>query len=510
MVENLKKMEYKNRKKEFVKFLNSTSLMKNEKNSILYLIDFLEDKEINQLASKTFMFSGPPGVGKTYISEKLIKTINVPVLFLGNYDLKGKNVKRVYSLKELVSASKKFKSGLIYIDDLGNVVKFNDMDELDCGEKKNLISLFEEVKRCKFNKALLMSLNDFSFASEAMLDRIEVEILFESPSEKNKIEFIEKYYGDFMNKRLINLMAKKTLGYNFRDIPEVIKLSYREGNKNITKNSVKKALSIYKPTSLLGYEIHNNIKTKFKDVIGNLGLKQDLGFLKTYIRKRALMKKMKIKRSNLIIFSGPPGVGKTYMAKALAGELDLPLINVNPENLFSGNRFLNIRDLISSSRRFRDCIFFIDEADKVIGRSFSEEDGPILAKIEAELDGIKKHSESIIILAVNNTSRFGEALHDRFTTFYFRFPNSEERKEFLEKKIKESQINLKNNLDYLVNITDAKSYREIEKIWNSIVFKVIENWKDVKNDNMALKKIVEDTCALSRAYEDKGYMRMLG
>ena len=147
----------------------------------------------------------------------------------------------------------------------------------------------------------------------------------------------------------------------------------------------------------------------------------------------------------------------------------------------------------------------------MIGRGISEEDGPMLAKIESELDGINANAEAIIILAMNTAERFGDAIHDRFTTLQFSQPNLEERRAFLEKKARESGINLKTSLDHVAGITEGKSYRDLEKIWNNIVFKVVGEGRGAKSKE-DLTKIVEDTIAIIGMQNSgrRDHLRMIG
>ena len=498
-------------KKDFVTLLNSTSLGKEDKEAILFLLDFLDNKHIKDLSSKSFIFSGSPGVGKTHLIEKLLETTKMPILFLGSYSLPGKDVKKVKTLKAMLAALERNGDCIVFIDDFENAVKLDDIGEISDSEKKAFMAILEQIKRCKEKKVLLITLNNIHFVSEVHFDRVEVKIEFDLPSEKNKEEFLEKMYGKYVNRKLISFLARNSVGYNFRDLPEVIKLAYREGRCKINKGSLKKALSTYKPSSLQRFKVLNGLKVNFKDVIGNEEIKQKLRFLKTYLKKKDLLKKRGVKGANLLIFSGPSGTGKTYMAKALAGELGLPLINISPERVFSGEVLTSLHEIASISRRFRNCIIFLDEADKVIGRGISEEDGPMLAKIESELDGINANAEAIIILAMNTAERFGDAIHDRFTTLQFSQPNLEERRAFLEKKARESGINLKTSLDHVAGITEGKSYRDLEKIWNNIVFKVVGEGRGAKSKE-DLTKIVEDTIAIIGMQNSgrRDHLRMIG
>ena len=77
-------MEYKNRKKEFVKFLNSTSLMKNEKNSILYLIDFLDTFYNTWVADVSKLFQDLT-IGWSFRNDLISENVKLRVLLLNKH-----------------------------------------------------------------------------------------------------------------------------------------------------------------------------------------------------------------------------------------------------------------------------------------------------------------------------------------------------------------------------------------------------------------------------------------
>ena len=105
--------------------------------------------------------------------------------------------------------------------------------------------------------------------------------------------------------------------------------------------------------------------------------------------------------------------------------------------------------------------------------------------LQSELDGMDEPINSIVIFAVNNLSRFGEPIKDRFTLVEFPYPNAEERREFITRKIEQAKpyMHLDVEVSRLVRMTENMSFRSIEKAWNEAAFTFIETKKPVSTED---------------------------
>ena len=130
------------------------------------------------------------------------------------------------------------------------------------------------------------------------------------------------------------------------------------------------------------YKVHKNITTKFNDIIGSESIKEELqGHLKFFQEK---------KLTKGFLFYGPSGTGKTMMARAIAGESDLPFIEIFTSDLMNAH----IPTVINAvMKKHSPCIIFIDECSNIIGK-FND---TLLRKI----DGITSIENVIMILATN-------------------------------------------------------------------------------------------------------------
>jgi len=460
----------------FNKFLETTSLNKNNKKALLSIIDFVLGKDIPKLSEKIFLFEGDPGVGKTYLAEKLIKSIDLPVFFLGSSKLNGKNINQFDSLTKLIEKLDELENGIVFMDDLRYILDFDsEIGELDNEDRKKFMKILEHFKRSEKRIVFIMTLNDSGFLEDSWVDRIDIQIEFNLPSEENKLGFLEENFGKYAKINELKYLAKNSVGYNYRDLPQLIKIAYREGNKSINMTGIKKAFYLYTPSSLRGWDIKREIKTKFENIIGHNDVKKELKKLIIYLEQKEKLQKMGINQSNLFIFHGHPGVGKTHMATALAGELNLPLVKINAKDIWANNPFRGINGAINAAKQFKNSVIFMDDFDKVVGvNSFSlEEEGPLISEFNAKIE--EADIQGIIILAANNIHRFGKAMKDRFKVINFNLPSFDDRKNFVKNLIEKSKLDLKIDNNHFAKITENMNYRQMQRIWNECVFYYLQN-----------------------------------
>lgn len=203
---------------------------------------------------------------------------------------------------------------------------------------------------------------------------------------------------------------------------------------------------------------------KWKEVIGMDHAKKEAWELVKLLKDRNLVKKIggKIIKGTMMI--GPPGCGKTYLAKAIATECGLPLLNaVGSEfvGMFVGQGAAQMKSLFKQARVQADlhggCLIFIDEidsfarprmADTGFGGGISH--NATINQFLTELDGLRKQENNIVVIAATN---FGEQDLDpaimragRFDRkIYITKPNLKERKEifdfYLSKVSKAPEVN---------------------------------------------------------------------
>ncbi len=162
------------------------------------------------------------------------------------------------------------------------------------------------------------------------------------------------------------------------------------------------------------------VNVSFKDVAGLDGAKQELEEIVEFLRHPDKYTELggKIPRGALLV--GPPDTGKTLLAKAVAGEANVPFFSMSGSDfveMFVGVGASRVRDLFAKAKSKAPCIIFIDEID-AIGRargknggfSSNEERENTLNQLLTEMDGFGSNSGVIILAATNRAEILDRAL----------------------------------------------------------------------------------------------------
>ncbi|MEZ6106021.1 MAG: ATP-binding protein [Pirellulaceae bacterium] len=109
-----------------------------------------------------------------------------------------------------------------------------------------------------------------------------------------------------------------------------------------------------------------------------------------------------------ILMYGPPGCGKTYLARATAGEIGAGFIAVGINDVLDmwiGNSERNLNALFDQARRNRPCVLFFDEADALGSRRSDMNSGhgrQLINQFLSEMDGVDGNNEGVLVLAATN------------------------------------------------------------------------------------------------------------
>ncbi|QBL10421.1 AAA family ATPase [Rheinheimera sp. D18] len=144
--------------------------------------------------------------------------------------------------------------------------------------------------------------------------------------------------------------------------------------------------------------------TSFKDLIGLDALKQQMGFILQTLRGH---NNFVLDMPKGYLLAGLPGTGKSYFAKAVAGECQVPFIPVNAADMMCGNVVDNINHLFDVAERYAPCIVFFDEFDAVaLNRQTSSTLGRLAVNtLLTRLDGFNQSQNPVFVLAATNFAR---------------------------------------------------------------------------------------------------------
>lgn len=153
-----------------------------------------------------------------------------------------------------------------------------------------------------------------------------------------------------------------------------------------------------------------NIKITFNDVAGLQEEKEELKEIVDFLRSPQKYWNLGARIPKGILMVGPPGTGKTYLSKAVAGEAGVPFYSISGSDfveMFVGVGASRVRDLFEQAKKTAPCIIFIDEIDAVgrkrgagLGGGHDERE-QTLNQLLVEMDGFRVN-ESIIVMAATN------------------------------------------------------------------------------------------------------------
>ncbi len=254
------------------------------------------------------------------------------------------------------------------------------------------------------------------------------------------------------------------------------------------------------------FDKDTNVKVDFNDVAGleeaKLEVKEIVEFLKNPSKFTTLGGK--IPKGALLV--GPPGSGKTLLAKAVAGEAHVPFFSMSGSDfveMFVGVGASRVRDLFKQAKEKAPCIVFIDEIDAVgraRGRSASfganDERENTLNQLLTEMDGFSNNQGVIILAATNRADVLDRALlrAGRFDRqIHVELPDYNERKEIFKVHMRPLKIGKDVDIGFLSKQTPGFSGADIANVCNeSALIAARKNKKSIsKQDFMdAIDRII--------------------
>lgn len=160
-------------------------------------------------------------------------------------------------------------------------------------------------------------------------------------------------------------------------------------------------------------------KVTFKDIAGSDEAKVDLKEIVEFLKFPKKFEQLGAKIPKGVLLVGPPGTGKTMLARAVAGEADVPFFSISGSEfveMFVGVGASRVRDLFAKAKKNAPCIIFIDEIDAVGRKRGSgmggghDEREQTLNQILVEMDGFEQGANVIVLAATNRADVLDSAL----------------------------------------------------------------------------------------------------
>ena len=234
----------------------------------------------------------------------------------------------------------------------------------------------------------------------------------------------------------------------------------------------------------------------FKDIAGIKEIKEELEEIVDFLNNPKKYLEFGIKLPKGVLLVGPPGVGKTLIARAVAGEADVPFFyqsGASFVHIYVGMGAKKVRELFAKAKQNAPAIIFIDEIDAVgkarSGKSNDEREST-LNELLTQMDGFDGDNGVIVIAATNKIEVLDDALlrAGRFDRrVHVGLPNIDDRKKILELYL--NNRNHEINIERLVNETAGFSSAALATLINEALLNMIKNDKKIlDNDDILIAK----------------------
>jgi transitional endoplasmic reticulum ATPase len=460
-------------------------------------------KNIGVKPPKGILLYGPPGTGKTLIARAVANETGAFFLCINGPEIMSKLTgESEANLRRAFEEAEKKAPSIIFIDEIDSIAPKRDkaQGEVDRRIVSQLLTLMDGMKARA--QVIVMAATNRPNTIDAALrrpGRFDREVDIGIPDPVGRLEILRIHTKNMKLAKDVDLedVAKQTHGYVGADISalcteaalqcirEKMEFIDIEDDKIdaevldsmfVTNDHFKDAVRMSNPSALREtfVEVPN---VNWKDIGGLEETKRELIEMVTYPWKHAdLYKKLSLSPSTGALFYGPPGCGKTLMAKAVASECQSNFISVKGPELLTmwfGESEQNVREIFDKARQASPCVLFFDELDslaKARGGSSGDAGGAsdrVVNALLCEMDGIGAKKTVFIIGATNRPDIIDPALMrpgrlDQL--IYIPLPDFESRYSIFKAVLRKTRVSKDVDLAFLAKKTEKLSGADLTSV----------------------------------------------
>jgi ATPases of the AAA+ class len=467
---------------------------------------------------KGILLFGPPGCGKTMMMKALANEAKINFIYVSVPEIMSKWYgESEQRLRELFNNARKMAPVILFFDEIDTIGVRREHHVGDSVTPRLLSLMLSEMDGLASEDGVIVvgSTNVPHLLDKALLrpGRFDKLIYVGLPDLRSRIEIFKIHCKSKPLAGDVNFeaLAKMTERYTGADIANVCQeVARRVAAESLNTGVVREikmddfieVIKKYKPSvSLETLEQYEKFKMDYErktgtdlpvteliekvtlnDVGGYDQMKKELfEILEIQFKYSNLMAQMKIPPVRGILLYGPPGVGKTMMAKALANTLGVKLIMLSgAEILYKGyeGAVAAVKEVFNRARENKPAIILLDEIDAIAPRreAYKSEGNKVVNQLLTEMDGIRTLRDVVVIATTNRIEDVDPALlrPGRFDKVVFMpLPNRDERRDIFEKYLGKETCS-KVNCDALAALTEGYSGADLASVTREAKLKVLK------------------------------------
>ncbi|CAF1263614.1 unnamed protein product [Adineta steineri] len=460
-------------------------------------------KTIGVKPPRGILLYGPPGTGKTLIARAVANETGAFFFLINGPEIMSKLAGESESnLRKAFEEAEKNSPAIIFIDELDSIAPKREKThgEVERRIVSQLLTLMDGLKQ-RSNVVVMAATNRPNSIDPALrrFGRFDREVDIGIPDAVGRLEVLRIHTKNMKLDDKVDLeqIGNETHGYVGADIAslcsEAALQQIREkmdvidleedtidaevlASLAVTQDNFRFALDQSSPSALRETVVEIPTTT-WKDIGGLESVKLELQELVQYpVKYPEKFLKFGMTPSRGVLFYGPPGCGKTLLAKAIANECQANFISVKGPELLTmwfGESEANVRDIFDKARQAAPCVLFFDELDSIAkARGGSDGDGGgaadrVINQILTEMDGIGAKKNVFIIGATNRPDILDSAIlrPGRLDQLiYIPLPDEKSRFAILTAALRKSPVAKDVDLNFLARETKGFSGADLTEI----------------------------------------------